>query len=215
MKKRSLLVAVLLAAISIAATVPLSSLTDTYNDSSKSYCSFCWSINGSSYAPGSRTMSYNVASSEIFGLDPGGKWFIQAPATGSWIIGFGAGAGILLSANATSWQLGSPTITFGAVNNPGLNKISLTGAAIGSTSGCGSSPTLSTNASDFMGSITAGSGAGTCTINFSGTKSSAPNCIVENQTDATVPTGIAPTTGALVFTSVASKTYVWMCNDKA
>lgn len=62
---------------------------------------------------------------------------------------------------------------------------------------CGSGPTLSSDSTDYAGTITVGTGVVTsCAVNFSATQATAPACVVSPSL-ATVSAGVSTTTSAL------------------
>lgn len=200
-----------------ASTVPIGTLTDNYNNAGTTFCSWCLTISGTSQASGTRTARTIYNGSEIWAFGYDGDIYFRSPSAGAWNVKLdqGSGPSTLISANSTSFGLGATAFTFGAPGNVGINKVNLTGAGVGAPTSCGGSPTKSTNAADFMGSVTTGSGATACTIPWSATKSAAPNCVVLPTDAGALPT-IAPTTTNLVLSVArASVTYVWICNDKA
>lgn len=85
------------------------------------------------------------------------------------------------------------------------------------TSGCGSSPTITTGSTDAAGEITIGSGTpGTCIIALKLTHGIAPRCVVNDQTAASQPRVSASTTSSFTMAlgvGNAGDVISWHCDD--
>jgi hypothetical protein len=70
-----------------ASTVPLGNLTDTYNNSSTVYCSWCMTISGQSYSAGSMGIQWiGGDGTDLFGMDPTGVFTFSGGTNGAWIV---------------------------------------------------------------------------------------------------------------------------------
>lgn len=68
-------------------------------------------------------------------------------------------------------------------------------------SSCGSSPSLSTGATDFMGTITGGTNHTTCLLTFNTAYGAAPTCVVSGRSSyATSPIAYTTVTTSISFT---------------
>lgn len=78
-------------------------------------------------------------------------------------------------------------------------------------SSCGTSPALATGSNDFVGRLTTGSGATTCTITFGTTYGAAPSCHLSAEGTATQPTYTTSATAITVSVDIASTVYNYLC----
>jgi hypothetical protein len=86
------------------------------------------------------------------------------------------------------------------------------GGAAGTLSACGTSPTLGASSTDHVGTVTAGSGATSCTLTWASTWSSAPSCNVTSRSGLAL--SYTPATGALVVTAtgLGGTTFDYRCD---